>query len=109
MNYPGEIIKEELWRNIDGNELGDKPHKVADKIMAALNEAGYEVVKRPEPDVGLRGRHEVPGTGIQIQFTDDDFVMWVPNGVDGTTLRKTFDREAGDVLIGALLAARVKE
>lgn len=43
--YPGEVIKEELWRNIQGNELSDYPHKVADKIMAALTAAGFAVIK----------------------------------------------------------------
>jgi hypothetical protein len=44
---PGEVIKEELWRNIAGNELSDYPNNVADKIMVALNKAGFVVVKMP--------------------------------------------------------------
>lgn len=43
--YPAEVIKQELWRNIEGNELSDYPANVADKIMAALTAAGFAVVK----------------------------------------------------------------
>lgn len=39
--HPAEVIKEELWRNIDGNGLADYPHNIADKILAALTAAGY--------------------------------------------------------------------
>jgi hypothetical protein len=41
--YPGEIVKEELWRNIRGNELSDYPHKIATKIIDALTAAGYTI------------------------------------------------------------------
>jgi hypothetical protein len=46
-DYPAEVIKEELWRNIDRqtSQLSDYPNNVADKIMAALAEAGYQVVR----------------------------------------------------------------
>jgi hypothetical protein len=46
-DYPAEVIKEELWRNIDRqtSQLSDKPANVADKIVAALTAAGYSIVK----------------------------------------------------------------
>jgi hypothetical protein len=46
-NHPGEIIKEELWHNIETatSQLSDKPANVADKILAALAAAGYKIVK----------------------------------------------------------------
>ena len=44
---PAEVIKEELWRNIEGNQLSDYPNNVADKILAALTAAGYVVLRMP--------------------------------------------------------------
>lgn len=46
-DYPGEVIKETLWANIDRqtSQLSDRPANVADKIMSALTAAGYAIVK----------------------------------------------------------------
>jgi hypothetical protein len=45
-DYPAEVIKEELWRNVVGNALSDYPHNIADKIIAALSDAGFAVVHK---------------------------------------------------------------
>lgn len=56
-DYPAEVIKEELWRNIDRttSQLSDYPNNVADKIVYKLNEAGFEIVRRPMRDSDSHG------------------------------------------------------
>ncbi|OHT98277.1 hypothetical protein BKG71_19355 [Mycobacteroides chelonae] len=89
--YPGEVIKEELWRNIEGNELSDKPHRVADKILEALESHGYAVVKLPEPDVAnasfnSRSTFEwFHPHGVTIVYEDGETEMvWWPDETEVT-------------------------
>lgn len=98
-----DAIEEEL-------SLGGDAKSCASYALAALTEAGKVIVGRlPEPVIDDLGRHEVPGTDIKVKFTEDEFQLWVWNGVLRGTIRKTFDREAGDALMGALLAAKAAE
>lgn len=57
-DFPGEVIKEELWRNIERvtSQLSDYPNNVADKIIAALATAGFAVVKMPI--IAYKGPHD---------------------------------------------------